>query len=156
MGCETAGLSGAFGFQQRREQAVGRAGGLGWAHKASSDPQVGSLCSSSTSGPSVTCHANCRVCVFLCNMSSMPLILIIHTVHVCKFTSLLKCVHNLKINTRSIFTVIHGHTQSGKKIWVPVAHVSRWVWTDFGLPSYFSSHAISKCPFWGLFSAPYA
>ena len=53
--------------------------------------------------------------MFLCNMSYMPLILIIRRVRVCKFTSLLKCICNFKISTGGIFTVIHGQTQSGKK-----------------------------------------
>lgn len=44
---------------------------------------------------------------------------------ICEFTYLLKLISNTKINIHGAFTVIHGHTQRGKKFKSPDKHVPK-------------------------------
>lgn len=104
------------GSGSKEKGAIGPSGGLGSTQRASSDPQVSSLCSLSTSGSPSTCHNNCIVCpVFSYYMFYIPLILCIHWFHICEFTDLLNFICRPQIDTCSIFMVIHGCAQSGKK-----------------------------------------
>lgn len=67
-------------------------------------------------------------------------ILLIYEFHICEFTYLLKCIHNLTINTWGILVVIYRHAQSGAQFELPAELVE-----GDALPCCFYLCTINKC-----------
>lgn len=84
------------------------------------------------------------------------LIFIILGFHNCNFVYLPKFVCNPKINPCSTLAVSFIDIwKAGKILCCPVPSFSAEVEQGNILPSCFSSPAVNKCPFHGLFSAPF-
>lgn len=86
-------------------------------------------------------------------------IILIHGLHICKFTYSLKFTCNPQINTVCPSTVIHDHVQSVKNLRCPIYTLLAESVLKAGqgnvLPSYSSTHAVGERPFYHLLSVTF-